>query len=146
MVPSLDTTTDRIASSMTRPKVIIALMLVALASGAVFASVTLQKQDTDEIKAVQGTLNDSTNLSVQDINVSYTGFTADNVSVVIKNTGSVSHTVNVSVKVLNGSTQKATKSKDLVSIGSGNTDTVTVTLNEKIFNFDIVNVLVREIK
>lgn len=147
MSPNLDTTTDRIAASVTRPKVVIALLLVALASGAVLASVTLEEQNPDELRAVQGTMNDSTNLSVSDINVTYTGFTADSVDVVISNDDeSNDHTVNVSVEVLDGDSEVTSPvNEGPTTIPAGTTHTVTVTLDEEIFDFDTINVLVREL-
>ncbi|AWB27419.1 hypothetical protein [Halococcoides cellulosivorans] len=149
MSPTPDTTTDRIAASVTRPKVVIALLLVALASGAVLASVTLNDgPDPDRLSAHEGTMNDSENLNVLHMNVSYTGFTADYVNVTINNTDTANaHDVNVSVQVLNGSSPVTDASENNVNIAAGGTHRVDIELpaNTEIFDFDIINVLVQEL-
>ncbi|MFW6436769.1 MAG: hypothetical protein ACOCYZ_03970 [Halococcoides sp.] len=134
------------SAAVTRPKVVVALMLVALASGAVFASVTLQDTtNPDKLHAAQGTLNDTDNLTVTDMNISYTGFTADTLDVVVENTDDQTHTANVSVEVKNGSDGVADDKVSDVELTGGDTTTVSVTIDEPVFDFDIIDVLVREL-
>lgn len=131
------------ALDFNKPVILIGLVFLSLGIGAATAAVTVSTlQDSpNDLAAAEGTLNDSTNLSVQAVDVAYTGLTADSLTVNVSNddatSGSGAHDYDMHIEVYDDAqTFTYTDSK------AGNTFAETTSFNETTFSG--VNADVRE--
>lgn len=130
--------------SITRPKVLLGILVIAALSGVVVGSVTLNTTDTRGVFASHSEMNDSTNLSVGDVRVNYSGLTAEDVYVDVKNFDNTNHTANISMVLKNGSKEVQSMKKVNVSLANESTTTVRYDTKVQILDFDIINVLVKD--
>lgn len=134
-----------------QPVIIGAVVVAALLAGAGAASVTISEQSPNPLAPAQGTLNESTHLSVTDVNMTYKGLYATGVSIGVTNEDTTAdHTGNVSIAVANSTTNTIFESanKTNVNFPGNSTETkvkVSFNSNVRVNEFDVINVNVEEL-
>lgn len=126
-----------------------ALVVVALLVGAgvAAAAITITNVDPNSVEAGQGQVQQSTNLTINDQQLTYAGVDVSGVNVTVDNAGTVQHTadVHLALKKSDG-TIVATKTVTGQTLAASSATTVSVTLAtaQSVDSFSSVEVVVEE--
>ncbi|MDY7081563.1 MAG: hypothetical protein SXQ77_03955 [Halobacteria archaeon] len=128
--------------------VISTVLFIGIVMGVAVASVTISNVSPNPLEAVEGTMNDSGDFTVKNINVTYEGLDATKTLVDINNTAGSSQTANVFVVIRkDDGTTVETQVNRSVSFTANERKNVTVMFasDHKVDTFDVVEVTVEDL-
>lgn len=135
--------------NLNRPAVLMGLVVLSLAAGAASAAITLTDVQPNDIEAAQGTMNDSSSLTVTDLNVVYDGLTATNVEVTVSDDADDgTHNFDVSLELRDstgGTSEFAATNGTTFSLDTASTQKVEFGgVDNHVTGFDTIDVSVEE--
>lgn len=109
--------------------VVIALVVLLVGVGTV-AGVSILTNDPNPIQPAEGTLTNASDLTVDSQSLSYSGTDATAVDVVVNNTGTSDHTVDMHFRLEDNTGSKVeSTTKTSITVTAGSTKTVTWTFS-----------------
>lgn len=129
-----------------RRTVVIALVVLLVGVGVV-AGVSILTKDPNPIQPAEGTLTNASDLTVDSQSLSYSGTDATAVDVVVNNTGTSDHTVDMHFRLEDNTGSKVestTKTSITVTAGSTKTVTWTFSSSQTVNSFSKVEVTIEQ--